>query len=495
MTSTCPRCGFAAPSGSLPLCPRCLLAEGEQAPPPASPPGLVLKEEVGRGGMGRVFRALHVRLDREVAVKFLPPELSANAAFEARFAREARALAKLSHPNIVTVFDFGTTAEGDSYIVMELVPGGALARRLPLRAEDALSTLEQVCEGLSYAHERGLVHRDIKADNVLFDGEGRAKVVDFGLARLVESLSENDAVTQPLQVLGTPGYIAPEARAGAPPDPRMDVFSAGVLLHVMITGRLPDGELRALPASLRPLVRRAIAEQPSARFASALELREALTTARSALVARRSDRAPSNAAVALQPDEQSWLRAVALTLAGATALALYAGLVSLSPRILNADDTLPFVAFGVEELPDGRVFTRARFETVPTLVAAAGWAVALGAYGLLRRHWRHAGLELTTPEEKLQGTRAVLTIAAIINTLGILRVLVGRSGDKTLGIYIPVLGGLLELVMLYLVWMTVLEAQRISRPLRREPLLWLGLALSLVPPIVGFVDMLASGRP
>jgi serine/threonine-protein kinase len=150
--SACPRCGLG--TDTLALCPRCFLAEDE-APVPTAPPGLVLEAEIGRGAMGRVFRARHVRLDRPVAVKFLPPALADDPAFEARFAREARALARLSHPHVVGVHDFGTTETGESYLVMELVPGGTLSGRLPLPADEALRVAGEICDGLAYAHARG----------------------------------------------------------------------------------------------------------------------------------------------------------------------------------------------------------------------------------------------------------------------------------------------------------------------------------------------------
>ena len=503
--AACPRCGLTLAGGALALCPRCLLGEGEDdaEPAPAAPPGLALEEEIGRGGMGRVYRARHLRLDRPVAVKFLPGALAADPTFQARFAREARALAQLAHPHVVGVHDFGSSDDGDSYLVMELVPGGTLAARLPLPPAEAVRVAAQICDGLAYAHERGIVHRDIKPENVLFDGSGRAKLADFGIARIVDPApgeAAADSLTRPSQVLGTPSYMAPEARAGAPPDPRMDVFAVGILLCQAITGRVPsrgpDGVLdddAALPPALRPLVTRATAVDPRQRPSSAAALRDELVALEGPLRETRP-LAPARAP-ALPPDEQSWQRAVALTLAGATAVALYAFLVSVTPRVLDAGDNLPFVVFGAERLPDGRVATRARFETWPTLAAAGAFAVALAAYGLLRRHWRHAGLETPAPDRPLAGSRAVLKMGILLNAIFVFRLVIQGTGARFLGTYIPVLGGVLELVMVYLVWMTVLEALRTGRSLRREPVLWLGAALSLVPPAISFVRMLAGHPP
>jgi hypothetical protein len=502
MSATCPRCGLRVPSDRIALCPRCLLDDDTDAPErPEAPPGITLDEQIGRGGMGRVFRGRHLRLDRLVAVKFLPVELAADPAFEARFEREARALARLNHPNIVGVHDFGTTGGGDSYLVMELVPGGTLAGRIPLAPREAVRVAREVCDGLAYAHDAGLVHRDIKPENILFDADGRAnadgraKIADFGIARLVDPEDGGRGLTRPSLVMGTPAYMAPEARAGAPPDPRMDVFAVGVLLHQMITGRLPEPAPDVLPAALDPIVRRALARDPSARWPSARAFADALAASLDDLPAASASAPTRPAARALPPEEASWQRAVALVLAGATAVALYAFLVSVTPRTLDAGDTLPFVAFGTEPRPGGRMFTRARFETWPTLAAAGAFAVALAAYGLLRRHWRHAGLDTPAPDVPLPTTRAVLAIAGIIDVVFLARLAIERAVGRVITAYIPVLGGVLELAMVYLVWLAVLEARRRSRPLRREPLLWLGLALSLLPPVIAFALILAGESP
>jgi serine/threonine-protein kinase len=288
--------------------------------------------------------------------------------------------------------------------------------------------------------------------------------------------------------------MAPEARAGAPADPRMDVFAMGVLIYQMITGRLPDGTVGGLPPALAPLVRRAMAIDPRDRWADAGALRAALAAAAAQLPDDSRAAAVPPPDAALPPDEQLWQRAVALVLAGATAVALYAVLASVTPRTLDPGDALPFVAFGTETRADGRVFTRARFETWPTLAAAGAFAVALATYGLLRRHWRHAGLDRPTPDRRLAATRPVLLLAFANVALFVVRQAFERAGARAVVTYIPVLGGLLELMMVYQVWNAVLEARRTGRLLRREPLLWIGVALSLTPPAVSFVRMM-SGRP
>jgi eukaryotic-like serine/threonine-protein kinase len=176
-----------------------------------------------------------------------------------------------------------------------------------------------------------------------------------------------------------------------------------------------------------------------------------------------------------------------LLAAVATAVALYALLVSLTPRTMAADDAIPFTTFGNEPLADGRVLTRARFEVWPTLGAAVAIAIAIAAYGLLRRHWRAAGLERPAPERPLAGSRRVLRIGIGLFALFLLGEVVRRQGATAVASYIPVIGGCLELIMLYRFWDAALEARQTSRSLTREPLLWLGLALSLFPPTYSLV--------
>jgi serine/threonine-protein kinase len=487
--TACPRCGFADASRRLSICPRCALGgvfEAETTDwPDLTAAGLTIESELGEGGMGRVFRARNERLGRDVAVKVLRPESAADPDFRARFAREARTLARLEHPGIVAIHDFGTSAAGDGYLVMQLVTGGSLAERGPLPLADALAVARQLCDAVTYAHGRGVVHRDIKPENVLLGDDGRAKLTDFGIARLVEPPAGERALTRPSLVLGTPGYLAPEARAGAPADARGDVFALGALIFYMVTGRDPDGAALAggalaLPgeaAALGPVLARAMALDPARRTASAAALGVELA----ALAARPIAAAPT-ASEALPPEERTWRGAVALLAAVATAVAIYAALVSLTPRALPPDATLPFTAFDAQRLPDGRLLTRARFEIAPTLGAAVAIALALGAYGLLRRHWRIAGLDHPEPERPLAGARRVLTIGVVLFALFLLREALVRAGVGTVVIYVPVLGGVLELVMLYRFWDAVLEARRTARSLAREPLLWLGLALALFPP-------------
>src|SRR6266516_1273727 len=188
---------------------------------------------LGTGGMSEVWRAEDQELERRVALKLLAPD-----ADRARFDREARAAASLAHPNITQLYDYGE-AEGRPYMVLEYLPGGSLEDRLeegtPLPDADAAHIASEIAAGLAHAHARGLVHRDLKPANVLFDSEGRAKIADFGIARL----GQGGTLTEAGTVLGTAAYISPEQAAGEPATPASDVYSFGVILFRMLTGRLP----------------------------------------------------------------------------------------------------------------------------------------------------------------------------------------------------------------------------------------------------------------
>src|SRR5712691_8766341 len=202
-----------------------------------------LEELVGSGGMSSVFKARDRLLDRNVALKILHEHHLEDAEYVERFRREARAVAQLSHPNIVTVIDRGE-ADGRQFIVFEYVDGENLKELLdregPLPVAEALELASGIARALSFAHEHGLVHRDVKPQNVLLNGDGRPKVTDFGIAR---SLDVQKGVTQTGTVLGTSNYIAPEQASGERVDAQTDVYSRGVVLFELLTGEVPfDGE-------------------------------------------------------------------------------------------------------------------------------------------------------------------------------------------------------------------------------------------------------------
>ncbi len=181
-----------------------------------------------------MWTAIDTDLDRRVALKLLAPH-----ADDARFEREARAVASLSHPNITQLYDYGE-ADDRPFMVLEYLPGGTLADRLrpgtPLGDDETYRVATELAAGLAHAHARGVVHRDLKPSNVLFDEEGRAKLADFGIA---STAAGEGTITDPGTVLGTAAYISPEQAAGAPASPASDVYSFGVMLYRMLTGRLP----------------------------------------------------------------------------------------------------------------------------------------------------------------------------------------------------------------------------------------------------------------
>jgi predicted Ser/Thr protein kinase len=198
-----------------------------------------LEEVVGHGGMSSVYRAHDSLLERYVALKVLHQQYNEYEDFVERFKREARSVAQLQHPNIVTVIDRGED-DGRQYIVFEFIDGENLkelvVRKGRLAVRDALEIALEVAQGLAFAHEHGLVHRDVKPQNVLLNGDGRAKVTDFGIAR---SLDVEHGVTQTGTVLGTSNYIAPEQASGQHVDAHTDVYSLGIVLYEMLTGEVP----------------------------------------------------------------------------------------------------------------------------------------------------------------------------------------------------------------------------------------------------------------
>ncbi|HXT20871.1 MAG TPA: serine/threonine-protein kinase, partial [Thermoanaerobaculia bacterium] len=202
-----------------------------------------LERRLGRGGMGEVYLARDGRLGRQVAIKLLDPALGLDRRWQARFLEEARVAALLDHPNVCTIHEVGEH-EGRPFIVMQYVTGRTLKDLIggqPLPPEVLMSLSVQVGEALAAAHEQGIIHRDVKAANVMVTPQGLAKVLDFGIAKRLEvdALAASTAATAAGTILGTPGSMAPEQAAGARTDRRSDIFSFGVLLYEMATGRTP----------------------------------------------------------------------------------------------------------------------------------------------------------------------------------------------------------------------------------------------------------------
>jgi serine/threonine protein kinase len=243
-------------------------------------------EFIDRGGMGAVYQARQKALNRVVAVKLLPPALQGRRAFSARFLREARALAKLSHRNIVAIYDYGEIPDRCLYYAMEYVKGTnlrQLMRREELNSRQMLTIITQICEALQYAHERKVVHRDVKPANVLIDERGIAKVADFGLAKILGSTPDGQGLTAPSDALGTPDYMAPETFIrDHDVDHRADIYSLGVMLYEMLTGHVPKGAWeppsRAAGADVRLdiVVSRALQANPVKRYQSVSEVSRVL---------------------------------------------------------------------------------------------------------------------------------------------------------------------------------------------------------------------------
>jgi serine/threonine-protein kinase len=443
---------------------------------------LELGEEIGRGAMGHVFRARHVRLDRMVAVKFLSSELAADPDMKRRIEREARALALLSHPNIVQVFDSGED-EGQSYLVMELVEGRPLSSCIPLPPDQAVAMALQVCDALAYAHEKGVIHRDIKPENILVEANGHVKVTDFGIARLQAPGNTDWKLTGTGMTSGTPPYLAPEALQGAPPDPRLDVYALGVVLYQTVMGRLPIGSFEPLPGALDRVVRKALAPNPAQRTPSANALRHEL----SALHLTPDDELPG--------DERFWMYGAAMLSTAAAATAIWASMTSLTPRVVREGELDALTNVITEQLPDGRWISRARFETGPALGSVAAVALAFAALGLLRRHWREAHLDHPQPMRPLIESRRLMWVGLACVATYVARRWLEATGFGRISLYAPLVGGILELAALFYLFLGMLQAWRTARPLSREPVLFGGLALALAPPTIEFATFLVRWKP
>jgi serine/threonine protein kinase len=335
----CPNCHKPLPPDMpLGLCPECLMKAGLNtaaqpgpagshsgfAPPPVEQiarlfPQLEVLELIGVGGMGAVYKARQPALDRLVALKILPPTAASDPGFAERFNREARALARLNHPNIVTVHDFGEVREqagGESvsatsapaatpgvpspatvgqpppsalhYLLMEFVDGGNL-RQIEqagrLTPEQALGIIPQICEALQFAHSEGIVHRDIKPENILLDKRGRVKITDFGIAKILGRGAQAAPLTGARDIVGTPNYMAPEQiEKPLTVDHRADIYSLGVVFYEMLTGELPLGKFAPPSRKVRMDVRldevvlHALEKEPALRYQQASQVKTALET-------------------------------------------------------------------------------------------------------------------------------------------------------------------------------------------------------------------------
>ena len=304
----CPKCGTPQTAGVVEgsLCPRCLLMAGmanigvtqtnsgqkssgpqnRWDPPQPSElaedfPELDILELAGRGGMGAVYKVRQKELNRTAALKILPPEFADNPTFAVRFERESQALAKLNHSNVVQVYRSGKTGRY-FYFLMEFVDGVNLREAIragSLQPHEALVIVPQICDALQYAHDKGVVHRDIKPENILLDKEGRVKVTDFGLAKIVDWVHDA-SLTGTQQVMGTAHYMAPEqVQETRNVDHRADIYSLGVVFYEMLTGQLPLGrfaqpsESGSIDQRLDHVVMRTLENEPDRRYQAASDVK------------------------------------------------------------------------------------------------------------------------------------------------------------------------------------------------------------------------------
>ncbi|MBK9138424.1 MAG: serine/threonine protein kinase [Verrucomicrobia bacterium] len=316
LNPVCPQCGGVIPADApRGLCPHCVLANTVRSTDPgqtasgkipsldavaAAFPQLEIVELIGTGGMGAVYKARQPKLDRFIALKVLSPSLAASPAFAERFNREARVLARLNHPGIVSVFDFGVASAQPTtpnsqpiyYLLMEFVDGVNLRQAMQagrFTPTQALALVPKICEALQFAHDEGILHRDIKPENILLDTKGRVKIADFGIAKLVSEPCPVTKLTATGAAIGTPNYMAPEQLEHPEDvDQRADIYSLGVVFYEMLTGELPIGRF-APPSEKSPVdprvdavVFRALEKERERRYRSAGEVKtsvEHLTSA------------------------------------------------------------------------------------------------------------------------------------------------------------------------------------------------------------------------
>ena len=320
-------------------------------------PNLEFIELLGRGGMGVVYKAKQKELGRIVAVKILSPEVRGKPAFTDRFEREAKAMAKLNHPNIVTIHEFG---KRDSlyYLLMEFVDGPNLRQfmqRERLSPTEALKIVPQICDALQYAHNTGVIHRDIKPENMLIDSRGNIKIADFGLSKLMRQEEIDLSLTGDHQVMGTPLYMAPEQMHQTKSvDHRADLYSLGVVFYELLTGEMPVGRFdppsqkSGIDSRLDEIILKTLEGQPERRYQNAseiktdIELISASTANASTANANKehNDQAVTKATDALFSRRLTWILA-AMWMIWATLVILGASRILTETRVVFRQAGLP----------------------------------------------------------------------------------------------------------------------------------------------------------
>ncbi len=521
----CPQCGTPLNIGAVAgLCPACLLQLGtatdtvtDAKQPPFVPPTLTqlapafpqleIVELIGKGGMGAVYKARQIQLDRLVALKILPRDIGEEAAFAERFAREAKTLARLNHPGIVTLYEFGqvplsatpahktapplspgspspapeATAEPDRlfYFLMEFVDGVNLRQLLHasrLAPREALAIVPQICDALQYAHDQGIVHRDIKPENILVDRRGQVKVADFGLAKIV---GREASLTPPLsqlgretaakpgqgaseltdagKVLGTPNYMAPEqTERPTEVDHRADIYALGVVFYQMLTGELPGQPIKPpstrvqVDVRLDEVVLRALAKQPELRYQQASLLKTAVQNLASRATGTSAEsRASVSSSTSLRP-LSDWR--TQRTLLGWPLVHVTSGLdpVTGSPRVAKG-----IVAIGPTAIGVVAVGFRACGLVATGLFACGGAAAGLFSLGMLASGLASVGFQ-TTGLIAIGLHRAIGLVAmALSHAIGLVAIApdaIGLFKVETAGIWHVLLNGALALAASHLIW-------------------------------------------
>jgi predicted Ser/Thr protein kinase len=400
-----------------------------------------LLEVVGRGGAGVVYRARDKQRGEYVAVKMLHESVADDPELLQRFEREARVLRRLRHPAIVRLRDFGYDAQRP-FLVMEFVEGRPLQQLLPLPRPRALALVLELCDALRHAHERGLVHRDVKPGNILVDPNGRVRLADFGIAGFLDTQAEA-RLTASSHVVGTPAYMAPEARCGAAPDPRMDVYSLGVVLYQLLTGQLPMGCFELPPAPFDTVVKRALAPDPANRYPDVEALQRDLLRDEERRIGKDRGRA----------------LVVALCLGLGSVLVLSAAGEALDSSLAHV-----FVPLGF------------------------GGLLLYGGDGLRRgllQRWRFLAGDLHPEPSKKRVAEGVLALAVL--TLSVTLLAHSQNGPRGL----TDIAAALRLTTMIVLWLRVLALQRLGQSAVRDPSLAVaGLQLLLA----GCAPMLAHLR-
>ena len=340
-------------------------------------PELEILRFIGRGGMGMVYQARQKQLDRMVALKILNPDIASDPAFAERFAREAKMMALLTHPHIVTVYEFGTRPATDDretgvfFLLMEFVDGLTLRQLITGRqmtAPQALAIVPQICEALQYAHNKGVVHRDIKPENILLDREGRVKIADFGLAKLMGLQSHDLTISTTGQVLGTLNYMAPEQmERPLEVDHRADIYSLGVVFYQMLTGELPLGRFAppsqkvVMDVRLDEVVMRALEKEPDRRYQQASALQSQVEIiAMTASAVSSSDHFSTTATRRRSSGRTIGSRYFTASIIGLTAVALLIiGLAYASPAVRGSILTLAESPYELKRVTTARVIQAA----------------------------------------------------------------------------------------------------------------------------------------